>query len=126
MHEILFEVFNFLVSCCPQLMHFLILIHYFLVKVLYVILQVLDLIFILLHVITAASINPLLVSLIRIVTAVPLLLLSLAPAEHAAKLTISDGIIPLLLHLLIQLVKSRGLLEGAAILLCLGLSRGYL
>ena len=77
---------------------------------------IVDLILILLHVITAPCIDPLLVGFVRIIAAIPLLLW--LPANHAAELAISDSIVPLLLHLLIQLMEGRGFLERAAVCRC--------
>ena len=80
---------------------------------------IVDLVLILLHVITAAGVYPLLVGFVRVVAAIPLLLW--LPAQHAAELAISDGIIPLLLHLLVKLVEGGGFLERAAVCRgCLG------
>ena len=80
---------------------------------------IVDLVLILLHVITAAGVYPLLVGLIGVVATIPLLLW--LPAKHAAELAISDGIIPLLLHLLIKLVEGGGFLERAPVCRgCLG------
>ncbi len=70
---------------------------------------VLNVIFVLLHVITAACIDALLVVSVRIVVGVVAVFPLLLP-DHTPKLSSGDHIVALLLHLLIQLMKGARLL----------------